>query len=179
MKHFLLSAAALITFSGLATAGQIQCTPVNSDVIHNAQMVASNVACATVTADAGFHLTSWSLTLNASWQDSLSPTTLHQLQFFSNPSASASGNTTCSTSSAGFTGSCQGVGPTVGIFATTFQTNVNTFAQTVGGLPLPNSASITVFLNYDETKDPSGVPEPMTMSLMGAGLVAIGLVGRR
>ncbi len=179
MKHFLLSAAALIAFSGLASAAMIQCTPVNADVVSSGALITSNVTCPTVNADPNFHLTSWSLQLNASWQDSLNPSQNHQLKFFANPGADAAGNVTCTSALGGFTGSCQATGPSVSIFLTNFSTTVTSFAQTVGGLPLPANATVTVFLNTTETRDPSGVPEPMTMSLMGAGLLAVGIAGRR
>ncbi len=183
MKKFLLSVAALVAFSGLASASQELCTPSNADVVASTPgnppaNVTANISCATVFASGGAHLTSWSLLLNASWQDSANPITQHNLQFFANPSASASGNTTCTTGASGFTGSCQGFGPTVNIFLTNFTTNVTGTAQTLGGLALPANATVTVFLNYFETPD-AGVPEPMTMSLMGAGLLALGIAGRK
>jgi hypothetical protein len=54
---------------------------------------------------------------------------------------------------------------------------VSATATVVGGAL--GSADAGVFVDYDYTVNPSGVPEPATLTLFGSGLLALGIVARK
>jgi hypothetical protein len=50
---------------------------------------------------------------------------------------------------------------------------------TVGGLSSGGSDSVRLFVQYDLTPVQTGVPEPVTLSMVGGGLLAVGFLARK
>jgi len=179
MKISLLGAA-LVAFTGMASATTIQCTPGNQNVITNSINVGPVVAaCNGITATSGTHITSWGIALIGTFQDAV-VNGGHQLQFSATNNVTAavvSGNTGIDdfVGSTGFVAGAQ-----LAAFLTALP-NITVTASVagLGGLLLPDNASVTVFVVTTETPDTTGTPEPVTMSLMGAGLLALGFAGRK
>src|SRR5262249_48721030 len=164
--------------AGMLSATTITCSPANDNLVTNSVNVSPQVVnCGTINANPGFLITGIQVALIGTFQDSVMGT-IHQLMFSATNSFNAA-TVSGSTQTNDFIGSpglITGGLVAVANLTTLGAVTVTGSAATVGGAPLPDNASFTGFI---VTTEAAVVPEPMVLSLVGAGLLGLGIFGRR
>ena len=165
---------------GLGMATQAAVLTGNCNTVNNISTTASNTfaGCTALSADAGFFLSSITVTGLGTWSDSSNGgATQHAFDF--NFFLAPLGSITATTATGTVSGSASASGSNPGNFGLT-----NTPGGSIQVLPNVGSfpaASATATLSYTatQTTNPTGTPEPTTLSLMGSALVALGMLARR
>ena len=177
MSH--LSFLALALASGTLASATIitqTCTPANQTAVGGGSVVAlgtTSVSCAGFMAPGGFTISGIGYSFLGTFSDSDGSNGLHQLTFSgTTPHGSFGPFNTNSDGEVGSTGVQSGLstafnlGPSIGAF----QVSVNV-ANTVITNVFPATAQYTVTAVYTYEAISSGVPEPATLSLVGAALL--------
>jgi PEP-CTERM motif len=187
MKKVLL-AAALVLGAGNIFASPVQCTPNQGDFLNNGVGTATVFTCSPSAAAGniagdGLNVISISFLVAGTAQETGGPAATllsASLSVTNNAGLTNPGglNFSCTTDS---NGACVS-----GPLSTSQSTAVGpvdqfgAFTVTVTGLAgSPSLANGTAAVFYQAVTATSGVPEPTTFALMGAGILGLGLVGRR
>ena len=178
MNKFFLSSCLALAFTAVLPAAVVNCA--SNQNINSGSTV---VSCAGVTADPGFVITGITLIGLGSWQDSSIPAFVGSSSYsFTENSASFNAGPLFGTA-AGSTTADTGLlfdGPvTVNLASLPAFTVDVTRTILTGGIPA--NATVTVSYDWTQTALPSNgdIPEPATVGLIGAGLVALAVIRRR
>jgi len=176
MKKFLLTSCYALALASVLPAAVINCA-----TDQNINSGATTVNCPGVSATAGFTITGITLYGLGSWQDSQIPAfvgtstytfTENSAQFNAGPLVGVAAG-----SSTGSTGLLSD-GPVAVSLASVLAFTVNvTRVINVGNVP--NNATVTVNYETTETAIDTGIPEPATFALIGAGLLGAAILRRR
>jgi hypothetical protein len=178
----MLSFAAMIVCAGVASASIVTVSPCS--VLEGPNTGPSGSSTCSVTADPGFFINSVTVTLTSDYTgfQSGNPVVTETYSFVTNGAGfGAIPNGVVTTSCSGSPVTCssnpvQNFNSTAnGNFGTSVTETFNMSNTVAGGAVTGASGVMTI----SATESPNGVPEPMTLSMMGAGLLGLGLLRRR
>lgn len=187
MKKLLLLAAAVGALALTATATPINC---GTAVFSGGNGGPTTLTCTGQSAPLGFQIIGITLSYQADFSQGFSATNTVQMTFTPGSSPAGIGGftpsttdlfPTCSGGSPSLACSTGGVSTSSASASGGPQTSVASFGVNVSSLVTSGSVGAstgTVFYDIITVSDGT-IPEPMSMSLMGAGLLGLGILGRR
>jgi len=174
-----------LLFVVLAAAASMSAASIQCGIEQNVKAATAVYSCPGIGPLAGNTFTNVFISATLAWSDT-TPNFVGSYDYLvasANPQTTFSGPTVnvgnIVSNANGGVGLGSYTGPSFGPFVSLAGFNVSVTGSAHLADNIPQNASASVFLNYTVTPDQTGTPEPMTMSLMGAGLLALGIAGRR